>query len=217
MSRRIFVDLEMNPIRKEYKEERALCRQEVIEIGAVCLNERNEEIDFFRCYVRPEYNPGIESSITELTGIETRKVVDADTFRTAFEKFLVWCRADYEIYSWSDSDPTQLQKEMTLKKIPPTSAAAYMFMYWTDLQKLYDDFVFLERQSRLTAAVSMAGLDFSGKAHNALDDARATAALFKEMAEGTALTKIHCDIKEARKPLATNLGALLNGLNLQTA
>ena len=35
----IFIDLEMHPIPRSYTDEREICSQEVIEIGAVKLNE----------------------------------------------------------------------------------------------------------------------------------------------------------------------------------
>lgn len=39
---KIFVDLEMHPIPRSFKEERQICTQEIIEIGAVKLNEQNK-------------------------------------------------------------------------------------------------------------------------------------------------------------------------------
>ena len=36
----IIVDFEMNPVAKEYRDERKICRCEIIEIGAVIMDER---------------------------------------------------------------------------------------------------------------------------------------------------------------------------------
>ena len=41
---RVFIDLEMHPIPFNCKEERQICTQEIIEVGAVMLNDKNEEI-----------------------------------------------------------------------------------------------------------------------------------------------------------------------------
>ena len=49
---KIFVDLEMHPIPRSLKEERKICTQEIIEIGAVKLNEENEEISSFCEFAR---------------------------------------------------------------------------------------------------------------------------------------------------------------------
>jgi hypothetical protein len=40
----IFVDFEMNPINTSFKEARQICKNEIIEIGAVLLDEDSKEI-----------------------------------------------------------------------------------------------------------------------------------------------------------------------------
>ena len=52
----IIVDFEMNPVSKKNKKIRQLLRNEIIEIGAVMLNEKYEVTDKFVCYVCPQYN-----------------------------------------------------------------------------------------------------------------------------------------------------------------
>lgn len=88
--KRIFVDLEMNTIARKYKEQREVCRQEVIEFGAVCLDGNNVEIGEFQCYVKPEFNEGITQYITQITGITTAQVENAESFGTVFERFVSW-------------------------------------------------------------------------------------------------------------------------------
>ena len=215
--KRIFLDLEMNPISKNHKEARKILLQEVIEFGAVMLDEHNHEIDHFAWYVRPEYNTEITEHIRKITGISTEKVADAETFERVFDEFVDWCGSDYKIYSWSDNDPIQLQKEMELKNIPVFPEASYMFMHWCDLQKQYDELLFCERQMSLKTAVDTAGLNFRGRAHSALVDATATADIYREMKEGKALKKINDMLAEARKPAGTCLGDLLSGIVIQPA
>ena len=41
----VFVDFEMNMIDSEYKKEKKICKSEIIEIGAVKLDEDYNEID----------------------------------------------------------------------------------------------------------------------------------------------------------------------------
>lgn len=206
----IFLDLEMNTIAKEHKELRQICRQEVIEFGAVCLDEDYREIGEFQCYVKPELNDGIAQHITKITGITTDQVMNADTFQTAFESFISWCGTDYEIYSWSDSDSEQLQKEMEIKGICPTRRTREMFGSWNDLQARFDKLLFCERQISLSMALSNAGIDFKGRAHSALTDARATADLYREMNIGNTLKRLRKSMETSRKPLSANLGDLIS-------
>ena len=51
----IVIDLEMNKIARS-SEARKICKSEIIEIGAVMLDENLQEIGNFRTYVKPEYN-----------------------------------------------------------------------------------------------------------------------------------------------------------------
>ena len=52
----VVVDLEMNPLSKEYIEERKQCKSEVIQIGAVALDERYQEIGSFKTLVKVRFN-----------------------------------------------------------------------------------------------------------------------------------------------------------------
>ena len=47
----VVVDLEMNWLASKYKIEREFCEREIIEIGAVVLDEKFQEIDKFKTYV----------------------------------------------------------------------------------------------------------------------------------------------------------------------
>lgn len=112
----IFLDFEMNPIPRQYKEARAMARAEIVEIGAVKLNADYELVDRFACYVRPEYNT-ITPRITEITGITQDKVENAQPFGPAMEAFGAWIgEGKSRIYSWSRTDQYQLYDESWLKE-----------------------------------------------------------------------------------------------------
>ena len=100
----VFLDFEMNALADQYKKEQKICRMEIIEIGAVMLDEQFREVDSFKCYVKPEYNDVIIGRYTDLTGITTSMVTEAEHFAEAFSKFIDWCESyeeEYRIYAWS--------------------------------------------------------------------------------------------------------------------
>ena len=62
----VVVDLEMNPVSREFREIRRTLKDEVIEFGAVKLDGDFRQIGEFQCYVKPEYGE-IKQHITRLT------------------------------------------------------------------------------------------------------------------------------------------------------
>ena len=136
--RKVFVDLEMCPIPKEYAAEKEICKLETIEIGAVMLDEEGEEIASFKEYIKPTYATEIPRNIEKLTGIHYGMVQGAGTFREVLQRFTHWCgEMDYIIFSWSDNDLLQILQETALKEIADTPQLSYMYHHWKDFQQEY--------------------------------------------------------------------------------
>ena len=103
----IIVDFEMNPVADEYKAERQICHFEIIEIGAVIMDESFMVLGEFKTLVKPQYNDSIYKRYEILTGISMQMVYGAPTFAAAYEKFADWCESfgnEYEVYAWSEND-----------------------------------------------------------------------------------------------------------------
>ena len=171
----IVVDLEMNPIGKEYKEIRRKLNGEIIEIGAVRLSEKFVQEDKFQCYVCPEYGL-VKKHITELTGITQEQVSGQRVFAESFKNFVDWIGAsETKIYSWSMSDIKQLRKECRLKV--PDFDVNWLDMRWVDLQQAFDDRLGLHNSLALKHALGAMGRRFEGTQHSALADAINTSAV----------------------------------------
>lgn len=176
----IIVDFEMNPIAGEYREERQICHCEIIEIGAVIMDESFMILGEFKTLVKPQYNDCIYKRYETLTGISTQMVYGAPTFATAYEMFANWCTSygsEYEIYAWSENDYNQLTAEMTLKQYTKADKMRPLEK-WFDFQKEYTEKLGLERIMSLEKALNYAGIEFEGHMHDALCDAKNTAELF---------------------------------------
>ena len=211
----IVVDLEMNKI--QYKSEvRAICAMETIEIGAVMLDDNLQEVSSFRTYVKPEYNDCIMPKISKLTGITDAMVMNAPKFKEALKMFTNWCMGtgdDITIYAWSDSDYNQIRKEIELKNYVLSDAEGQiMGNEWTDFQQRFDSHLGFERQVSLKMALEMAGIDFSGREHDALDDARNTAELLQIFSDKKLFNKTLKKIEEIMKPssLENTLGNMFD-------
>jgi inhibitor of KinA sporulation pathway (predicted exonuclease) len=216
--RRIFIDLEMNPVSGEHADFRKQCRSEVIEIGAVVMDEQMHITDQFREYVKPEYNSVVLKKITRLTGISTETVSEAESFQPVFLRFLAWCGAeDYEICSWSDNDIWQLMKELSAKQVPDAPGISYMLNHWRDIQDDFRSTLHMERLTSLQNAIDLAGLDFDGKAHDALNDARNTALLFKASKDSDSFARMKKAYDEAMTPHVFTFADVFDFRSLQLA
>lgn len=215
----IIVDLEMNKIAKRYKEERFICHMEIIEIGAVVLDEAYTEIGSFKTLVKPQFNDIIDKTVAKITGITSEMLVNAPFFDEALNMFFSWCHSlndDLHFYQWSDSDLSQIVNEICLKKISLSIENQDLLSNWDDFQKEYGDKLMLKRQVSLKNAVMYAGIEFEGQEHDALWDARNTAALLRIIRDPYLCkeTLDHVINILTPAPLCTNLGDLFDFNNL---
>lgn len=198
----VIIDLEMNEIAKEHKEERRICHLEIIEIGAVILDENLLVMGEFKTLVKPQYNDTIGKRYETLTGISTGMVVGAPNFTTAYEMFVNWCESygdDYEVYAWSENDYNQVVAEMALKGYTKEDKMGPL-RKWYDFQKEYTCKLGLERIMSLEKALNYAGFEFEGRMHDALWDAKNTAQLFALVRDEKRCNEVLNAVIEALQP-----------------
>ncbi len=173
----IMIDLEMNKIEKQWRGKNKLS-SELIEIGAVRMDEQFVVKDTYQSYVKPEFGP-MDAVIIELTGITDDKVKDAPGFAEAMDDFTAWIGNDEtQFYSWSMSDIRQFQNEAVFKSYPGT-IIEQMETHWTDFQEEFRRLLGLHHRIKLSYAVSAADYEFQGAQHTALADAINTAEILR--------------------------------------
>ena len=204
----IVIDLEMNPVQRSLKDIRRFILDEVIEFGAVKLDENYKQISEYQCYVKPQFSE-ITKHITRLTGITNETVADKNNFEIEFEKFFEWIGGwDMKIYSWSASDIKQLKNECAYKL--PKFDVERLERQWIDIQKEFDDRIGLHNSLSLKYAVGAMNRDFEGTAHTALADAANAAAILALMQDDAAFFKTMQPVIDMLKPkeLSQSLGDL---------
>ncbi len=204
----IVIDLEMNPVKREFKDVRRYMLDEVIEFGAVKLDEHYVSIEEFQCYVRPEFGE-ITKHITKLTGITSEIVEDKSTFAEAFGKFFDWIGTwDMKIYSWSSSDIKQLKSECSYKL--PNFDIDRLERQWIDVQKEFDDRIGLHSNLALKHAVGAMNRNFEGTQHTALADAANTASILSLMQDDEIFHETMKPVIDLLKPqqLSESIGDL---------
>ena len=209
----IVIDLEMNPVSKSFKDVRKCTTDEVIEIGAVKLDDDYKQVSEFQCYVKPEHG-SITKHITNLTGITQATVADKPTFVRAFQNFMDWIGTwDFLLYSWSNSDINQLKAECTYKL--PLFDVKRLERQWRDLQKAFDERIGLHSSLALKHAVGAMNRNFEGTQHTALADAANTAAILALLQDNDEFFRVMQPVIDLLKPqkLSQSIGDLFPELS----
>lgn len=181
----IVLDLEWNTPERGWKlvNEPFVFRNEIIQFGAVKVDENLNELDTYCQYVKPQYYYRINKHITELTDITTEMVSTGRDFKTVCQEFLDWCGEDYAFVTWSGTDKTVLEDNMAIHEMDESVLSVFY-----DAQIMFDDQI-TQADRNYALNYAMWKLDITDQAklcHDALNDALNTVAVLREldMSEG---------------------------------
>lgn len=144
---------------------------EIIEIGAVKLNDAFEKVDELRLLIQPKYYPKLHHRIVSLTGLRDKDLAEKGLpFPQAYEKFMEFCGEEYSFMTWSRSDLPILVDNMLLHGIDISNLPDTY-----DLQRIFcNEIMRIPRKMALDDALKV--LNEKGDiAHDALNDSRNTA------------------------------------------
>ena len=175
----IIMDLEWN---NAYVHRTKSFMNEIIEVGAVMLNDRLEEIGRFSCFVKSRIGKKIRSNIKRLTHITNDDVKNGEPFESVMKKFENWIGTDESvILTWGNSDIRVIIENfrfLTGKSIVP-----FMRNY-TDAQRYFQikKDIPVDKQLGLFNAAEAVGMDPNSFSHHrALDDSLLTAECFRRV------------------------------------
>lgn len=183
----IVIDLEWNQTYHEkavatQKELSIRLRGEVIQIGAVKLDESLALCGSYRITVKPRFYKKIHRHVMRLTGIDQAQLDHGVPLSAAMESFHRFCGDDAVFLTWGPDDMPMLFDNLRANKLTYTFLDKYydmqpMFNRETDGEK---------RQRSLEYAMEYFGIDMNLPAHDALNDALFTARVAQKLniAEG---------------------------------
>ena len=151
---------------------------EIIQIGAVKLNERMDIVDHFTMFIKPQYLPRMHKHVRELTGITSRELDHGVPFKTAMQHFQNWCGDEYMLLSWGSDDILILRENLMLHRMKALS-----YDQWVDAQMIYA-YQRYGTSQQYSVAHAMEDLNISTEhlsAHNALHDAVFTAHICQKL------------------------------------
>lgn len=168
----IIYDLEWNqpPSWENAVTEPIYLEGEIIEIGAVKLDDTFRPLDEFKVYISPKYYPKMHHAVASLTGIYDKLLArEGVPFPEAFKKFMDWCGPECTFMSWSMSDLPVIIDNMTVHGLDPS-----ILPPCCDIQRIFGREI-MRGQTRYSLEAALGMLkEKPDTAHDALNDARNT-------------------------------------------
>ena len=213
----LVLDLEMCKVPKHYRNAKYKYATEIIQIGAVLLDQEFNIIAKLNQYVRPQHGV-LDSFITNLTGIKKDQLKHAPCLEEALMDVLHWLGdREYKIYAWSDSDYYQLSREIKSKNITNLDIENFLQeSKWIDYQKEFGERFDFSNAVSLSDALMYCNIEVDGRLHDGLDDAINTAALIRTLEHDPdfMLYNREVDFSLESEPLNFTMGDLFAGLKL---
>ena len=181
----IILDLEWNqPISYHspaYKSVGGKLLFEMIQIGAVKVDERLKVVDSFSQLIQPQHYVRLHPRIARITHISQDDLADAPAFNDAMRAFVDWCGEDYALLTWGCDDISVLSQNMTFFQCDIPLGKIY------DAQQLFGTVTGNAKERKgLKAAMEQMEIEPDESAmpfHNAVNDAYYTALVFAKMPE----------------------------------
>lgn len=176
----IVFDLEWNQSSTGAEEEAERLPFEIVEIGAVKLDDTGVRTGEFNRLIRPQVYKQMHRITGELIHLDMEQLENEHSFAEVAQDFLNWCGTEpYLFCTWGSLDLMELQRNMEFYDMTPLSDGPIAYL---DVQKLFS-LAYEDGKSRrsLEAAVDLKQLEKDVPFHRAFDDAWYTAALFRQI------------------------------------
>ncbi len=149
-------------------------KSEIIEIGALRINENKEIESEFCAFVKPVLNPGLSGFCMKLTTIRQEDVDAAETFEKVTSRFKDWIgKEDYVLCSWGFYDKKQFMQDCELHNLETGWLNKHI-----SLKHQHALVKKLVKPMGMAGALYLEGLKLNGTHHRGIDDARNIAAIF---------------------------------------
>lgn len=169
----IILDLEWNQGNPAREPEIYGVPFEIVEIGAIKLNEDKEMTGEFNQIVKPQLYHELNRITKRLIHMQMVQLEHGEPFPKVFKNFIEWCGDDFLFCTWGPLDLEQLQKNMKYYDLEPLSDRPLKYY---DVQKLFS-LAFEDKKSRrsLEYAVDFLQIEKDIPFHRAFSDAYYTA------------------------------------------
>lgn len=187
----IVLDLEWNQCPAGKDREVAHLPFEIIEIGAVRLDENHVPSGRFHEIVRPQVYTSLHFRTKEIVTVRDDDLQKARSFPEVASDFFAWCGENPHFCTWGPADLTELQRNLAFHGIP--SPFPFPLIYY-DIQKIFS-IIYEDRRTRrsLEYAVDYLKLPKEVSFHSALSDAWYTSLVMQRIGDRDILNNSSVD------------------------
>lgn len=176
----IILDLEWNQSNTG-KSENFPLPFEIIEIGAIKLNDNREKTDEFSELIKPQVYHEMHRITEKLIHLQIEQLEEGRPFPEVMEEFREWWGEDYIFCTWGPLDLAELQRNIQYYHMEPIADRPFKFL---DVQKLFS-IACEDRKSRRTLeyAIDFLEIEKDIPFHRAFSDAYYTAKILSVLDE----------------------------------
>ena len=180
----IVLDLEFNQAFDFEKNKTILlipsCRFEIIQIGAVKLDENFNVIDKINLYIKPKLYKKMHPYVEKITGLTMEFLEDKPYFTEAYKYFEKFSGDEEHIFCiWGSSDLKALYRNLSYYDMLKSD----LILKYVDVQNLATKYIKYSKGGciGLKTAIELLELPLKEDFHDALNDALYTAEIFKKI------------------------------------
>lgn len=199
----IVFDLEWNigyqPRLFDYHGAEQTLRGEIIQIGAVKVDETGRVLDTFSLNLKPRLFRKLQHHIAKVTGMTQADLDGGVPIREGLQRFVRWCGPDAAFAEWGMDDVPVLKQNLFLNNLDerwPTR--------WYDLQQ-----IFLAQRGRaegegmtLESVITRLGIPTDRPFHDALSDALYTVDVCQRLDLARGIAEYPTEEQQLRRPPA---------------
>lgn len=152
---------------------------EIIEIGAVKLNENYEITDKFSQLIKPQIYHTMHRITEDLIHLQMKELEKGKDFPIVMNEFMEWCGEDCMFATWGPLDLLELQRNIKYFNLEPLSDKPIKYY---DVQKLFSLGIMKEKTRKtLEFAIDYFQIKKDIPFHRAFSDAYYTAKVFEKL------------------------------------
>ena len=178
----IVLDLEWNQSNTGKEKEVEQLPAEIIEIGAIKVDEQGVIVGEFSQLVKPTVYLEMHHFTSQLIHMQMKELERGKPFAKVATDFLEWCGSEeYLFCTWGATDLTELQRNMKFYEMEPLSKGPIRYL---DVQKLFS-IAYEDKKTRRALEYAVTHLDKEENLpfHRAFSDAYYTARIFAQIME----------------------------------